>query len=105
MTETDTSLENAEAAEPTEATEVVEVVEVIEEVDTPAESPAPKRTESFVFERPIQTVGHRKAAVQDVGIGPAAAIGRGDELLRLPVGERRRGPGRLAEEGQTGIFG
>ena len=62
MTETETSLETSPEA--TEPVEVVEVVEVVEAVDTPAESPAPKRTESFVFERPIQTVGRRRAAAR-----------------------------------------
>ncbi len=66
MTETDTSLESSETTpEPTEV-----VVEIVEEVDTPAESPAPKRTESFVFERPIQTVGRRKEAVVRVRLVP-----------------------------------
>ena len=65
MTETETNLE----ASP-ETTEVVEIVEVVEVVDTPAESPAPKRTEAFVFERPIQTVGRRKEAVVRVRLVP-----------------------------------
>jgi small subunit ribosomal protein S9 len=38
--------------------------------ETPAESPAPKRSESFVFERPIQTVGRRKEAVVRVRLVP-----------------------------------
>ena len=63
MTETETSLETSP-----ETTEVV--VEVVEVVDTPAESPAPKRSESFVFERPIQTVGRRKEAVVRVRLVP-----------------------------------
>ncbi|HTQ19203.1 30S ribosomal protein S9 [Mycobacterium sp.] len=47
----------------TETTEVVEV-EVV------AEAPAAKPAESFVFERPIQTVGRRKEAVVRVRLVP-----------------------------------
>jgi small subunit ribosomal protein S9 len=48
----------------------VETSEVVEVVETPAESPAPKRSESFVFERPVQTVGRRKEAVVRVRLVP-----------------------------------
>ena len=39
-------------------------------VEAPAESPAAKPSESFVFERPIQTVGRRKEAVVRVRLVP-----------------------------------
>jgi small subunit ribosomal protein S9 len=58
VTETETSAETSEVAD------------VAEVVETPAESPAPKRSESFVFERPIQTVGRRKEAVVRVRLVP-----------------------------------
>ena len=61
---TETSLENAEVIEAPEATEATETPEV------PAESPAPSYSESFVFDRPIQTVGRRKEAVVRVRLVP-----------------------------------
>ena len=62
----------------TETTEALEAEatpaapEVPETPETPAESPAPKRSESFVFERPIQTVGRRKEAVVRVRLVPGS---------------------------------
>nr|WP_082973832.1 30S ribosomal protein S9 [Mycobacterium sp. E1386] len=38
--------------------------------DVPAEAPAPAAAESFVFDRPIQTVGRRKEAVVRVRLVP-----------------------------------
>jgi small subunit ribosomal protein S9 len=59
----------------TEATEAVEVevteaAETPQTPDTPAEAPAARPVESFVFERPIQTVGRRKEAVVRVRLVP-----------------------------------
>ena len=51
-------------------TETTEALETQETPEAPAESPAPKRSESFVFERPIQTVGRRKEAVVRVRLVP-----------------------------------
>ncbi len=78
MTETTESVENPEnaenpeTAENPEAQETVEVVaEVIEapvEASEAAEVAAP--AESYVFERPIQTVGRRKEAVVRVRLVP-----------------------------------
>ena len=65
MTETTEALETPETPEASEAPEAP-----AETPETPAEAPAPKRTESFVFERPIQTVGRRKEAVVRVRIVP-----------------------------------
>ena len=63
----------------TEVTEVTEVVEAPAETpaETPSETPvetapAPKPVESFVFERPIQTVGRRKEAVVRVRLVPGS---------------------------------
>jgi small subunit ribosomal protein S9 len=42
----------------------------VEVVEAAAESPAPKSSESFVFERPVQTVGRRKEAVVRVRLVP-----------------------------------
>jgi small subunit ribosomal protein S9 len=53
-----------------EAPEAPEAPETPETPETPAESPAPRRSESFVFERPIQTVGRRKEAVVRVRLVP-----------------------------------
>ena len=64
MTETTEALE----AEATPA--APEAPAAPETPETPAESPAPKRSESFVFERPIQTVGRRKEAVVRVRLVP-----------------------------------
>ena len=68
MTETTEALETPETPETPEASEAPEAP--AETPETPAEAPAPKRTESFVFERPIQTVGRRKEAVVRVRIVP-----------------------------------
>ena len=65
MTETTEALETPETPEASEAPEAP-----AETPETPAEAPAPKRSESFVFERPIQTVGRRKEAVVRVRIVP-----------------------------------
>lgn len=56
--------------ETTEAVEAQATPETPEAPDTPAEAPAPRPAESFVFERPIQTVGRRKEAVVRVRIVP-----------------------------------
>ena len=52
----------------------------VEVVEAAAESPAPKSSESFVFERPVQTVGRRKEAVVRVrqvpGTGKFSLNGR-----------------------------
>ena len=68
MTETTEALETPETPETPEASEAPEAP--AETPETPAEAPAPKRSESFVFERPIQTVGRRKEAVVRVRIVP-----------------------------------
>jgi small subunit ribosomal protein S9 len=60
--------DTTEALETPEATEAPEGA--AETPETPAEAPAAKRSESFVFERPIQTVGRRKEAVVRVRIVP-----------------------------------
>ncbi len=52
----------------TETTEAVEAPE--------AEAPAAKPVESFVFERPIQTVGRRKEAVVRVRLAPLVTVDR-----------------------------
>jgi small subunit ribosomal protein S9 len=59
----------------TETTEAVEAeataaAEAPDTPETPAGATAPKRSESFVFERPIQTVGRRKEAVVRVRLVP-----------------------------------
>jgi small subunit ribosomal protein S9 len=54
----------------TETTEALETPETPVTPETPAEAPAARPTESFVFERPIQTVGRRKEAVVRVRIVP-----------------------------------
>jgi small subunit ribosomal protein S9 len=56
--------------ETTEALEAEATPAAPETPETPAESPAQKRSESFVFERPIQTVGRRKEAVVRVRLVP-----------------------------------
>ena len=61
MTETTEALEAEATAAAPEAPATPE---------TPADAPAPKRSESFVFERPIQTVGRRKEAVVRVRLVP-----------------------------------
>ena len=55
--------------ETSEATTEV-TVEIVEAVEAPAETPAARPSESFVFERPIQTVGRRKEAVVRVRLVP-----------------------------------
>ncbi len=64
MTETTEALETPETPEAPEAPEAPATPE------TPAEAPAPRPAVSFVFERPIQTVGRRKEAVVRVRIVP-----------------------------------
>jgi small subunit ribosomal protein S9 len=49
---------------------VTETTEAVETPAAPAESPAARPSESFVFERPIQTVGRRKEAVVRVRLVP-----------------------------------
>jgi small subunit ribosomal protein S9 len=60
--------------ETTEASEEAPVASEIQETpdapETPAEAPAAKPVEAFVFERPIQTVGRRKEAVVRVRLVP-----------------------------------
>ncbi|OBJ07110.1 30S ribosomal protein S9 [Mycobacterium colombiense] len=72
MTETTEALENPENPENPDTPEAAETVEVVAEVTEapvePAEAPAP--AESFVFDRPIQTVGRRKEAVVRVRLVP-----------------------------------
>jgi small subunit ribosomal protein S9 len=51
-------------------TETTEAVEVPATPDVAAEAPAAAAGESFVFERPIQTVGRRKEAVVRVRLMP-----------------------------------
>jgi small subunit ribosomal protein S9 len=51
-------------------TETNEASEAPEAPEAAAESPAAKPAESFVFERPIQTVGRRKEAVVRVRLVP-----------------------------------
>ena len=54
----------------TEALEAAEATEAPEAPEAPAETPAARPSESFVFERPIQTVGRRKEAVVRVRLVP-----------------------------------
>nr|WP_082948334.1 MULTISPECIES: 30S ribosomal protein S9 [unclassified Mycobacterium] len=54
----------------TETTEALETTATPETPDVPAEAPAPAAAESFVFDRPIQTVGRRKEAVVRVRMVP-----------------------------------
>jgi small subunit ribosomal protein S9 len=61
VTETTEALETTETTEPTETPETPAA---------PAETPAARSSESFVFERPIQTVGRRKEAVVRVRLVP-----------------------------------
>ena len=49
---------------------MTETTEALETPEAPAETPAAKPSESFVFERPIQTVGRRKEAVVRVRLVP-----------------------------------
>ena len=62
--------ETTEAPETPETPEAPAETPAPAEVAAPAETPAPRPTESFVFERPIQTVGRRKEAVVRVRIVP-----------------------------------
>ncbi|CQD19210.1 30S ribosomal protein S9 [Mycobacterium europaeum] len=57
--------ETTEALDDTTAT-----AETPETPDVPAEAPAPAAADSFVFDRPIQTVGRRKEAVVRVRLVP-----------------------------------
>ncbi|RAV02449.1 30S ribosomal protein S9 [Mycobacterium colombiense] len=70
MTETTEALENPETPDTPEVAETVEetAAEVTEAPVEAAESAAP--AESFVFDRPIQTVGRRKEAVVRVRLVP-----------------------------------
>ena len=55
----------------TETTEALDSHEPTPEApEVPAEAPAPAAAESFVFDRPIQTVGRRKEAVVRVRLVP-----------------------------------
>ena len=54
----------------TETTEALEAPAVPAAPEAPAESPAPAPSDSYVFERPIQTVGRRKEAVVRVRLVP-----------------------------------
>jgi len=49
---------------------VTETTEVVEVAEGSAEAPAARPADSFVFERPIQTVGRRKEAVVRVRLVP-----------------------------------
>ena len=53
--------------------------------------------------RPL-SVDHREPPAQDVRVGPAAGIGRGDVLFRLPFGEDGRRPCGLAQKGEADVF-
>jgi small subunit ribosomal protein S9 len=72
VTETTEAVENPDNPENPETPEAAEAVEVVAEVTEapaePAEAPAP--APSFVFDRPIQTVGRRKEAVVRVRLVP-----------------------------------
>jgi small subunit ribosomal protein S9 len=70
VTETTEALENPETPDTPEVAETVEetAAEVTEAPVEAAESAAP--AESFVFDRPIQTVGRRKEAVVRVRLVP-----------------------------------
>lgn len=68
MTET---TDVTETVEPTDTTEAVESApEAGDAPAAPAETPAARPSEAFVFERPIQTVGRRKEAVVRVRLVP-----------------------------------
>ncbi len=67
MTESNEATETAET-EASEATEAAEAAAAAE--TTEAAAPATKRSDSFVIERPIQTVGRRKEAVVRVRLVP-----------------------------------
>ena len=54
----------------TETTEALEAEATPETPEAPAESPAARPSDAFVFERPIQTVGRRKEAVVRVRLVP-----------------------------------
>jgi small subunit ribosomal protein S9 len=56
--------------ETTEAVETPAAPETPEAPAAPAETPAARPSESFVFERPVQTVGRRKEAVVRVRLVP-----------------------------------
>ncbi len=62
--------ETTETPETPEAPETPETPATTETPAAPAETPAAARSEAFVFERPIQTVGRRKEAVVRVRIVP-----------------------------------
>ena len=68
-TETTEAVEAPEAAEAPEAPAAAEA-EAVATSEAPADEPAAKPGESFVFERPIQTVGRRKEAVVRVRLVP-----------------------------------
>ncbi|OBB96201.1 30S ribosomal protein S9 [Mycobacterium sp. 852002-30065_SCH5024008] len=62
--------ETTEALETTATPETLETTATPETPDVPAEAPAPAAAESYVFDRPIQTVGRRKEAVVRVRMVP-----------------------------------
>jgi small subunit ribosomal protein S9 len=62
--------ETTEAVETPAAAETPAAPETPETPAAPAETPAAKPSEPFVFERPIQTVGRRKEAVVRVRLVP-----------------------------------
>ncbi|GAA4292518.1 30S ribosomal protein S9 [Mycobacterium paraffinicum] len=62
--------ETTEALEESATTATPEAPETPETPDVPAEAPAPAAAESYVFDRPIQTVGRRKEAVVRVRLVP-----------------------------------
>jgi small subunit ribosomal protein S9 len=66
--ETETEITEAAEVEAPEATEAAETEAV--ETPEPAAPAASSRTDSFVIERPIQTVGRRKEAVVRVRLVP-----------------------------------
>jgi small subunit ribosomal protein S9 len=67
---TETSEATTEAAPEATTEAAPEVTAEVESVDTPAEAPAAKPVEAFVFDKPIQTVGRRKEAVVRVRLVP-----------------------------------
>ena len=62
--------ETTEAVETPETAETPAAPETPDPGRSPAETPAAKPSEPFVFERPIQTVGRRKEAVVRVRLVP-----------------------------------
>ena len=71
MTETTEAVENPENPDTPEVAETVEVAVEVTEAEAPVEpAEAAAAAQSFVFDRPIQTVGRRKEAVVRVRLVP-----------------------------------